>query len=266
MSSLEATERPRTPIWSGLAAAVVIATLAAAPASAVVLPFTGTLTVDLNGIISGWTGAGSATVNGSGAGGHLSSLSLPAGAFPTAGLTTVITSPAAFPIQGLQITANNGAGAFAETGMGTLRGTMPIQGVSKVCLFAACGSAVANVSVPLSVIGVGGQGVATGAANVTVEGAPWTTGTAAIIPPFSAPLTRMGFAHGPASNSGSTAAPGGSLQLVTPIVVWTNLGVDQPSIFGFTSITLHFVPEPATFALAAGGLVLFAIAGRHRRK
>jgi hypothetical protein len=206
-------------------------------------------------------------VNGSGAGGHVASLSMPAGVFATTGLAIDVTDPSVVPIRGLQITAANAAGAFAETAMGPLRGAMPINGVTKVCLFAACPIAVANVSVPLTVIGSGGRGVATAAVNVTVEGAPWTTGTAVIVTPFGPSFitTRMGFAHGPASMDGTTTAPGGSIQLVTPITVWTNLGVDQPSIFGFVTATLLIAPEPGTLLLAAGGCYLLGVHARRRR-
>ena len=247
-------------------AAVAIALPLAPAARASMLPFTGTIEIDLLGQLTTFAGEGVATINGSGPGAHVASLALTAGAFVTTGLAISLTSPAAFPVQGIQVTAANGAGAFAETAMGTLRGTMPILGVAKVCLFGTCaGGPVANVSVPLSVIGVGGMGVATGLANVTVQGAPWTTGTAVNSLPFTPYTeTRMGFAHGPASHASSTAAPSGAIQLVTPIVVWTNLGVDQPSVFGFVTATLHFVPEPAPLALLAGGCALLGARARRR--
>lgn len=239
---------------------------AAPAADAVTVPFTGTFEIEIGSIVTSYYGAGVATVNGSGPGGHVSSLSLPAGVIATTALVTDVTDPFVAPIRGLQITAANGAGAFAETGMGTLRGAMPILGFAKVCLFGTCPNAVANVDVPLSVIGAGGRDVATAAVNLTVEGAPWTTGTATIMFPFTNFITtRMGFAHGPASMDGSTTAPGGSIQLVTPITVWTNLGVDQPSIFGFVTARLQFVPEPASLVLVLVGFGLLAAHARRRR-
>jgi hypothetical protein len=258
----------RSACWgSGLAA--LAALLLSAPAHAGVLPFTGTLQVDIGSATVSWQGAGSAVVNGSGVlGGPIVALSVPRGAFVVTGLTTPVTDPGVFPIAGLQVTASNATGDFAETAMGTVRGVMPIDGVSKVCLFssAGCSAALANVSVPLSVIGFGGQVAATGAVNLTVQGAPWTTGFTAIAPPFGSVLTRMGFAHGPASNTSSAATAGGSIQLVTPIVVWTNIGFIQPSIFGFATMTLHFVPEPTTLLLLGGGLVLLTAAGMRTRR
>lgn len=241
----------------------------AAPAHAGVLPFTGTLQVEIGSVTVSWPGAGSAVVNGAAAlGGPIAALSVPRGAFVVTGLTTPVTDPSVFPIAGLQVTASNATGDFAETAMGKVRGVMPIDGVSKVCLFSntGCSAALANVSVPLSVIGFGGQVAATGAVNLTVQGAPWTTGFTAIVPPFGSALTRMGFAHGPASNTSSAATEGGSIQLVTPIVVWTNITIAQPSIFGFATMTLHFVPEPTTALLVGGGIALLTATGLRTRR
>lgn len=138
---------------------------------------------------------------------------LPAGAFRQTGFAVSVTAPSAFPVMGLQVTAANAAGSFARDGGGALGGALPIQGVAKVCLFAACGSTpIANVSVPVSVVGQGGTATAEGIVNVTVQGAPWTTGASS------------GFAVGPNGQTSSTAQPGGQLNLATPIFISTNIG------------------------------------------
>lgn len=197
-------------------------------------------------------------MNGSSGGIHIDSFQLPANAIQTAGAVLPVTDPGIFPFAGIQLTLANANGNFAGTG-----GTMPLPGVAKICLFSPCASATANVTVPLSVVGtpaavaIVGPGV-----NVTVNGAPWTTGTAALGHP-SSNFTAMGFRHGAASGTSSTGAPSGELQLVTPILISTNVG-SFAVIPAFAILTLHFVPEPATMLLLGGGLSLLAVVGRRQ--
>lgn len=244
--------------------AVFALSLLASRAGAALVPFEGTIEIDLSGIVTSFAGAGIATIDDGDA--HVSSIEFTSGSWQTSALVLAVTDPSSAPIRGIQITAANGAGAFAENGGGTLVGAMPMLGAAKVCLFGACGAAVANLTVPLHVIGVGGRVAATGLLNVTVEGAPWTTGTAVNFVPYTPFLsTRMGGRHGPASMTSSTAVPGGSIQLVTPYRVWTNLGVDQPSVFGFVTATLRFVPEPTTLGLLSGGCAWLGLRARRCR-
>ena len=230
--------------------------IAGSRAEAAVLGFTGELAIRVGTLDAiPVNGAGVATVNGSSSGTHLNSLALPASAFATANLIVPQTDPAGFPIVGFQATASNGAGSFSG---GALGGVMPILGVAKVCLFANCPAAIANLSVPLSVVGAGGVATVDVAVAVTVVGAPWTTGTA-----FAGTLSAMGFAHGPASLTSSTAQVSGSVRLVTPIFISTNVGASSVvPAFGF--LTLHFVPEPGTLLLLGGGIAALTGMGRRR--
>jgi hypothetical protein len=200
-------------------------------------------------------GSAVVVVNGSGGGSHLSSLSVPSGAFVTAGLVAPVTDPAAAPIGGIQVTASNGAGSFAGSPLG---GAMPLQGTAKVCLFGPCSAAVANLSVPLSVVGAGGAVFADAAVKMTVIGAPWTTGVTGV-----GTLTVMGSAHGPATGTSSTAANSGTVLLVTPVFVSTNISASSVvPVFGFLS--LHFVPEPGTLVLLGSAVAGMALFGRSR--
>lgn len=230
----------------------------AAEASAAVLPVTGTLTLQLgNRQPIAATGAGSAIVNGSGGGSHLNSLALPAGVFQSTAITVGLSDPATFvPFAGLQLTVANGAGTFMSGA-----GAIPLAGVAKLCAFGSCASAVANLSVPLSVVGNGGTAFVTGAINATVIGAPWTTGTVAA----DGGYTAMGYRHGPASATSSTAAASGQLQLVTPIFISTNTPGDA-TISAFAVMALHFVPEPATLLLITCGIAVLGVGARRARR
>lgn len=246
---------------SALPPVVALAVLAlATPAAAIVLPVEARLTIEVGAVQPiVFDGAGVATVNGSGGGASIASLALGGGVVGGDPVLVPITDPGAMPISGLLGTVGNLPGTLA-TGGGALGGLVPLSGVLKVCLFGsgACSAPMANLSVPLSAVGGGGAGWVEGPVHLTVFGAPWTTGTAAI-----GSITRMGFAMGPASASGSTAQSGGRLQLVTPISVTTNIGASA-IVPAFATLTLHFVPEPVTSVLLAGGVAALAAAGARR--
>jgi hypothetical protein len=237
----------------GLAVALGIAP---ADSHAAAVPFTGTLAVQIATLPAvSITGSGSATVTG---GAHVGSIALPAGIFATTALVVPVTDPAAFPIQGVHVTAMNGTGTFSG---GPLGGAMPLVGVAKVCIFGMCGGPpVNNLVVPLSVVGAGGSQTVSFLTNLTVVGAPWTTGTAQV-----GTLTQMGFAHGPSSSSSSTNAASGALRLVTPILISTNIGA-SPLVPAFGILNLHLVPEPGTLLLLACGIAVLTGAGFERRR
>jgi hypothetical protein len=227
----------------------------ATQAHAVALDFTGTFTISLAGETVVFPGAGVATINGSNAGGHLSSLGLAGGEYATSGFVLSITPPAGGVIGGIQLTVSNLAGDFSGNGGGGFGGVMPLSGFAKVCLFGPCSAPAANIAVPLGNIGSGGSTAVTAAVNVTVIGAPWTTGTAAI-----GTVTQMGGVD-PVSNTGAAS---GVLTLVTPIFISTNLGASSV-VPSFGILTMHFVPEPATGILLGVGIATLIAGGRRAR-
>jgi hypothetical protein len=251
---------------AALALSLGIGIAAGSAANAATLGFTGTLSIRFPvgtpgpAAEIGIAGGGLATVNGSGPGGHLVALGLAGGEFMTSGATVPITDPAVFAIAGLQLTVANGPAAFAGIGGGGFGGPMALNGAAKVCLYGACGAStnVANLTVPLSVVGVGGTQVLPpgGPFKVTVIGAPWTTGTAAVGTSFTA--------MGGVSPLSNTAAASGVVTLVTPILISTDLGSPIVPAFGF--LTLHFVPEPTTAALVGIGIAALLAGARSRAR
>jgi hypothetical protein len=149
------------------------------------------------------------------------------GCVPAAGPSAVpVTDPNIFPIAGLQLTAGLARGALTErTDLpgDPLRGTWPLHGAYKVCIYGFCGTSanIVNLTLPLSVVGQGGASFTNRvtAFHLTVIGAPWTTGTVQV-----GSMTAMGSAHGPGTATSSTAQSGGRLNLVTPIVISSNIG------------------------------------------
>lgn len=238
--------------------AIWLAAAVEAPARAAEMPFRGTFDVLFGPFPVTLTveGAGVATLNANGAVGALTSLQLPSGAFHA----TALDFPGTGAISQIRVTASNGPGSFTGLTPGGGGGVMPIRGLVKFCILATCDLATNVLTLPLDPIGAGGTARATGPLVITVEGMPWTKGTTTISTTFAVTVLQ-GFAHGPLSNTTSTAAPGGVLELVTPAVVHTNIaGLEE--LNGFAALRVQFVPEPASAALLAAGLALLAIGAR----
>ena len=129
--------------------------------------------------------------------------------------------PAALPDRGRRRDGPQRRRAASSESSGTSAAVMPILGVTKVCLFGAVHPAPLGEPVGAD---LGGRqrrlGLRHGRRERDREGAPWTTGTVARRDVDA----RMGFAHGPASGTTSTLNPSGTIRLVTPIFISTNIG------------------------------------------
>jgi hypothetical protein len=124
-------------------------------------------------------------------------------------------------------------------------------------------------------VGIGGLVTVGGfsAIRISLEGAPWTVKTATAIDQTDDNtgnaafhnVTRMGFAHGAASGTTSTANVSGVIQIVTPSQVRTNLSLgSNEKVSVLTTLVVRFIPEPGMLLLLGSGVVGLAVIGRSR--
>jgi len=184
-------------------------------------------------------------------------LALPAGLF-AADEVTVPVSGIEF-VTGIEIfDVQTGPGLFSSLAGGAVGGPMAIGGTFNVCLFVSCDdpSQTSFLDLPLDVVGQGGSVSNAGSfIEVSLTGAPWTTGSMSV---------------GNMSESGSVApAPGGdgylAVRLVTPIRVETSLAAPWDLIPAFGILALE-VPEPGGLARALCAFGALAMLGARRRR
>lgn len=200
-----------------------------------------------------FTGSGVATVDVNGD--HVDGLSLPAGILATqitAGLTGLE----------VRVDARNGAGSFG-TVSGVWSGTMPIEGSLRLCLGATCdASPLTDVFLPLDVVGISGSTTSqVPGGTVSIRGARWQTqplrlSGSGFVSVFS------GYQSGPGGLTSSTARPGGFMLFVTPAHVSIP---DLGTIDFVAELAVFFVPEPATWAFVASGLLGLGLVLRRPR-
>lgn len=241
------------------------------------------------------TGTGVALVNGSGGLGHLTTLELTRN-FATLSTVVPITDPivtAGGPVEirlgGVRIDpALQGgvfgpvSGALQNTALQLTRGTVPVVGTVRYCLFyAGCNSGSLTQSLVdhtlngmLEASGIGGLFTIGGEGGIRISmlGAPWTLKTVSYSRRtnnggLTFPTAR-GFAHGPASLTSSTAvASSGVVQLVTATqITVVGLPGNQDKKGRISTLSLHFTPEPGLLLLLGAGAVGIAVIGRGRTR
>jgi hypothetical protein len=267
---------------SRLLFAVVLGSCLAGGASAELLRWEGTLTLEFvnPGFPSvPFTGGGMATVNGTGGLGQLTALRLAGGI--TGSVTVSVTDPNAAPFNGLRPSVALGTGVLGPISGGAgapplTQDALPLGGIVRLCMLFECDS---YLPIPLTVGGTRGAGIGGlitlngygPGIHISVTGAPWTIGTAVASTGMTAngaptaTAVRSGFAHGPASGTTSTANLGGVVQLVTPIEARTTLATAAPwGFFGVLTVTL--VPEPSAALLLGAGFAGLALVGRGAKR
>jgi hypothetical protein len=181
-------------------------------------------------------------------------------------MATLITS--APPITGAFLTViGHAAGSFTAGGGpgGGLGGPMTLGGQARITAYYGN---VTLVRVPLSVVGLpGGFDYFTGGGGtiIQVSGTGWTTGSWTLMVPAT---TVGGGTATPETITATgadlrTASGAGTLVLISPVFVRTNLAGDIPS---FATLTLNYVPEPSTLLLVGAGLAGLALRGRRRHQ
>jgi len=277
-----------------LSAVAMLAFGVTGTASASPLNYNGTLVLELGTLPAiPATGAGIATVNGSGALGHLGDVRLKAS---RGGITTVdamapVTDAGAAPIVSIRVTAELGTGTVGPISGGVqstplTKGVLPVRGLAKVCLFSTvCGQFLGlELTQHTGATGTKGVGIGgivtiggTSPIRISIEAAPWTVKTKTSIDQITTPVggtvkkyvnvTHKGFAHGPSTNTSSTANPSGVVQLISPMQVVTNLQNGSNLKIGlFGILTLHFIPEPGMLLLLGSGVAGLVLLGRHRMR
>jgi hypothetical protein len=246
-------------------------------------------------------GGGVATINDSAGSipGHLSTLRLAASRGQIKGtFIRYVTDPEVFAngvfaldyqgVGGLTGTNASISGAVASTRPGG--GILPQEGLVKICLLSTACTRWLDLYVNQPTVNGGTQGVGVGGLitaggyggiRISLECAPWTVKTTTVIdqitPAFTPPdpppdkvmitWVAKGWAHGPNSNTTTTAAPSGVVQLVTASQVVTNLPVGSSAKMGQLVITvIHFIPEPGLLLLFGSGVAGLAFLGRMRMR
>ncbi len=217
--------------WHAIAVAI---SLAAGAALAEPRPFEGTLTFRI-GMLYPIEIKGSGTIDlTTGQNGFsIQRAELAGGEFSETAITQ-IADPRLLPIAGVRASLVNEPATFERSAPGApLRGVMPFSGLVKVCLFVACDQGpLANLTFPLSVVGTDRTATVEGAIDVTVRGAPWTTGV------ISTP-TVGGYGFPVEGGTSYHNGRPSRLRLVTPIFIASNLG-SSPVIRGHASLDLSY--------------------------
>jgi hypothetical protein len=248
------------------------------------VPFEGTLTIELgtfSPLIA--TTSGIATLSGRGPHG---ANALQLEVFLQVSGATPATDPilTTWLVNSVELSATLGHGTFAPITFGPITGGQALTQLPAVdgrvtfCILASC----QGVSFPFSLapsqasgfgVGVGGgQAVNGGIFGIWgIAAAPWRLGPAtlstALAPSVFQTVMRSGFVHGATSAATSAVPLNGALSLVAPtqiVVLDQGATREVTKLALFSSLTIHFLPEPNGLLLLGAGAIGLAVLG-HRR-
>jgi len=270
-------------------------------ASAAVLNWEGTTTVRLGDFAEAAPfGGGVATINGTSATlpAHLDTLRLaPSRGGITANFTKFVTDPdtkgnniASVQFIGIEagtgtLSPISGAAAF-PTAPPLFNGQLPLQGLVRLCLFSKECTSSASVLLTehqagsvTAGIGIGGLltiNILNGLARISIQAYPWQIKTRTVYDEQTTPVnfkktivpvTFVGFAHGPASATTSTAAVGGVVQLIAASQIASNLTQGSSAKTASASkFLIRFIPEPGMLLMLGSGIAGLVLIGRKRMR
>lgn len=182
------------------------------------------------------------------------------------GSDTFIGITNAAPITRVQaILAGNNLGTLVP-GAGTAANALGIQGVANVVAY---GGYVTLVAVPLTALGVPGATfsfMGGGGTTIKFTGGGWTTGMVTVVEPTVTLKGMTVMTPNDLTATGTNMLVGGvgSITLISPVLIRTNLAGDLPSV---VELTLNFAPEPGTLAqFGAAAIGVLGVAAFRRRR
>jgi hypothetical protein len=237
-------------------------------------------------------GTGVATVNGSAGGGHINTIRWRRGLSFYRGNNLPETIPLTDPehptlmtlkATGLRLGTQTFNGISGGPPLGSKNTGIPPGEMNMCILFPSCAAYLPfPFGTPSENVGIGVGGSLTvntfskgNGLKVSIWGAPWTIGLASIKNVTTETLngaittytkTLQGFVHGPASGSSSTAAISGVLQVITPVLIRTNLGAPDTWQAAWFEVRLHVIPEPGLLLLLGSGVAGLMLLGRSRMR
>ncbi|MCZ7617926.1 MAG: PEP-CTERM sorting domain-containing protein [Myxococcota bacterium] len=172
----------------------------------------------------------------------------------------------AAPITRLQaVLAGNQTGTLVP-GAGTAANSLGLKGVSNVLAY---GGNVTLVAVPLTALGIPGATfsfMGGGGTTIKFTGGGWTTGMVTVVEPTVTLKGMTVMTPNDLTATGTNMLVGGvgSITLISPVLIRTNLAGDLPSV---VELTLNFAPEPGTLAqFGAAAIGVLGVAAFRRRR